>query len=152
MENNGNNINNSASSAPGGAFNEFEDLGAETRRYMAEHMGEFKTAGGGSIAEELRRFIEQDVEATADRPAVPAQPLPEDAGEETRRFMAADAPADTPVHRDAEPLPRRGAAYAARPGEQAPRRPVQEPGAARRGVQEPSRPAAEPRRPSQAPQ
>ncbi len=152
MENNGNNINNSASNAPGGAFNEFEDLGAETRRYMAEHMGEFKTAGGGSIAEELRRFIEQDVEATADRPAVTAQPLPEDAGEETRRFMAADAPADTPVHRDAEPLPRRGASYAARPGEQAPRRPVQEPGAARRGVQEPSRPAAEPRRPSQAPQ
>ena len=58
-----NNTNNSS-------YNDFDDLGAETRQYMAEHMGEFKTAGGGSIAEELRRFIEQDIEATADRHAV----------------------------------------------------------------------------------
>lgn len=132
-----NNTNNSS-------YNDFDDLGAETRQYMAEHMGEFKTAGGGSIAEELRRFIEQDIEATADRPAVSESAAPEGAGEETRSFMAADEPADTPVHKDAEPLPRRGAAYQQRPGDQAPRRPVQSQQPQRRPVQEvPQRSAQE---------
>lgn len=149
MENNTNN----------GSFNEFEDLGAETRRYMAEHMGEFRQneqpasspepgrPDFDSLADELRRFIERDSGGgnTADMPAV--EPVPDGAGEETRRFMAAGEPADRPVYKDAEPLPRRSTQYQQqRPGDQAHRRPVQNPSPA---GQQPRR-DAEARRPAEA--
>ena len=119
------------------SFNEFEDLGAETRRYMAEHMDEFSGEGHGEgspsagrpdfdgLAAELRRFIEQDVGAGSAPSAPASAAVPQGAGEETRRFMAADVTADLPVYKDAQPLPRRAAhPQQPRPGEQAPRRPV----------------------------